>query len=953
MTSGTKLSVVDLRDIREVFPSFRQFHTHLRTHFHRSHISESQLLFNEKNELQKPAAISAAVMPKNENSCKITKEPKALLPMCNENTATPLPPVHRKQISIQQEIMKKFNLEQWVPKAKDIPDFQPPDGDDDVGFFLANHITPSSIIHRGKVEVPPDLDENVDTGQFKLRPRLGGLNRFRDSCVSRWHQNAESGRTHTEASCTRPFSENEIHHVMSLPSKMDSIIQPRALFDAEEYDSTEEIETSHSSLNRALIREQPSIVPPPPPNPPPLLRHTLSQPDQSVSRKSKISNMNDSRPAAPLDDLGTSSNSILDGQGERCIIYEQRLMRTTSIGENSEGTIDNPIRIPSIDYDFVTPARLRKIREFRKSVEADGTSCNIILPCDSMGDESPIRPLRFNFQQRLQNSSIQIPVLETVIDVSESLNISENTSNVSVLIPKIESEKDPETTKSSETQTVTLTTSSGSERCVDANTPCTMAPNLLSLTQDPDGSQSLTSKNCSKNTLRPRRLDPEGFYNRSMEISDPALSATERHSPDISRSHLFPRSWPSSPVSKMGIDFSEVSILDDASRVLDNFSASLLVGKDSGKDLGQKTPSFRRTGPDQMKTMTPQINDCGCLSLSPNASCDEDETAPPKAADVPIRKSTSTGALNELHRWNDMLGTYTSGKCRSRHDHSKSFRAAINMLSKLSPSSKNDSFQRALYVRPKENDEFLDNFLYCSIPQDGHNHRHPLHDELCDGRCDAVGSTACGDVNPGYCCTNILTDALALGLAVPRKHPVTSHKLVDLSGTGIPASKIDPDSWFDMANERFDDVLDHLAGGGGRHRTSSMTQFSFQAPTLKKKCIYGKSKAVVTILDDSKLEEEDGEVSDMVDEKKFDGIGLYDLDDSNTYPPPSSTTATNSAMNDSKHARHLSLMPKDSDHHDSIPHHLNALSDKQFEVMYGMSKEQIEAKAGTKMHWFG
>jgi hypothetical protein len=173
---------------------------------------------------------------------------------------------------------------------------------------------------------------------------------------------------------------------------------------------------------------------------------------------------------------------------------------------------------------------------------------------------------------------------------------------------------------------------------------------------------------------------------------------------------------------------------------------------------------------------------------------------------------------------------------------------------------------------------------------------------------------------------------------------------VNLSGTGIPAPKMDPDSWFDMANERFDDVLDHLAGGGGRHRMCSMSHFSFEAPTLKKKCVYGKSKAVVTILDDSKLEEEDVEVGDVIDEKKFDGIGLYDLDDSYSHQPPSSTTATSMTMNDSKHARHLSYISTGPDHHASITHHLNALSDKQFEVIYGLSKEQIEEKAGKKMY---
>ena len=55
--SRNKLSVVDLRDVHEVFPPFRQFHTHLRTHFFRGEVSQEQLYFDEPRKLQNPEGL--------------------------------------------------------------------------------------------------------------------------------------------------------------------------------------------------------------------------------------------------------------------------------------------------------------------------------------------------------------------------------------------------------------------------------------------------------------------------------------------------------------------------------------------------------------------------------------------------------------------------------------------------------------------------------------------------------------------------------------------------------------------------------------------------------------------------------------------------------------------------------------------------------------------------------
>ena len=120
---------------------------------------------------------------------------------------------------------------------------------------------------------------------------------------------------------------------------------------------------------------------------------------------------------------------------------------------------------------------------------------------------------------------------------------------------------------------------------------------------------------------------------------------------------------------------------------------------------------------------------------------------------------------------------------------------------------------------------------------------------------------------------------------------------------------------------------------------------SFQAPSLKKSNQSSRAKLHDGATTEEPTETDPPEENDF-DEKKFDGIGLYDIDESGMGVSLRSTER-------SRHARHLSLR-EDSESSTSVflnnlendrKHARRALSDKQFQLLYGISRGSFEAQA--------
>jgi hypothetical protein len=306
---------------------------------------------------------------------------------------------------------------------------------------------------------------------------------------------------------------------------------------------------------------------------------------------------------------------------------------------------------------------------------------------------------------------------------------------------------------------------------------------------------------------------------------------------------------------------------------------------------------------------TPQ-QPCNCLTLSPASSLestssfretatgDLDKSNFSKASHRshrPLQKSTSAGNLQseifEQSIWNPCAsksGLAPDGN--EKFAQREPFRAAMDIIATLSP--KNQMFLRnrsTLYVRPEVNDEFLHNYLYCSKPKD-----KAIQDDnvVCAEPCQD-GNVMCGDLHMDMCwASSALADsALRLG---PRKTSL-SDSILSLSRE-TSYSKLEPESWFDLANEHFDGVLEQLVGSANHH--GSQWNVSFQAPGLKKN------------------------------------------PGSSMKPPRVDLTTTSAA--------HAPLETSDTDIDFSIPQPLfeapqETLSDTQFQLIYGMSRDAIAA----------
>lgn len=307
---------------------------------------------------------------------------------------------------------------------------------------------------------------------------------------------------------------------------------------------------------------------------------------------------------------------------------------------------------------------------------------------------------------------------------------------------------------------------------------------------------------------------------------------------------------------------------------------------------------------------TPE-QDWNCLTLSPasslestssfrseSATRDLDKSNGFKGSRRSLKKSTSAGNLEghiEQNIWNPCVskgGLPLDGK--DKFAPREPFRAAMDMIATLSPNHQTFLRKRStLYVRPEVNDDFLHNYLYCSKPKE---EGIPDEDAVCAEPCQDT-NVMCGDLHMDMCCVSTLADtALRLG---PRKTSL-SNSLLSLS-RDTSYSKLEPESWFDLANEHFDGVLEQLVGTANHH--GSPWNVSFQAPGLKKNP--GSSRK----------------------------------------PPPVDVTTTSAA--------HAPLETSDTDIDFSIPQPLfeapqETLSDTHFQLIYGVSREVFAAGDRTE-----
>jgi hypothetical protein len=956
-TARDKLSVVELRDVNEVFPSFRHFHTHLRTHFFRSSVEQEQLFFCENGPSLDEANNSTSrpgrtTRPSVFGGQQLDNKPLLHFPLCtNHTTATPIPRLRKCYTSknpmdqVQANFLRTFSLDQWtspqrsgaavglVSAATTSVDAKHQADDDDsfLQALIAEQCTDvnSPRVPR-KIEIPPGLhdganeaDARMAPGMVKLQPKPNRRLRFDDDGLS-WDRSIHDATMFDHLP--------RLNHVRSFSPTLDfCVVEPRALFDATDNDDGDDTSSEDGACHAVA-------------------EHVTTE---ETSHSCPVT----------LEDEEPSSNSILaDHFSSSLTTTKARKRRSNSILSPESSFSD--LGQSSVS-DFVTPARLRYIRGLRKESYDVAEDCPLVpfLPSNPSNTTANGRKILEHADVGESSGTTQ----QSVVSAPEKPHTpSTGDPQKHLFLPQLPTEETDVTSASA---------------AVEATAKSYGLPETMSLASTAVLPETISLMSAVGLQHRQAISHPStrarGSFDASLSTSLEFIQRLQEEfghtperppSPDSVQSIASAmRQYPSCSSPDHGVSETSHSRAQGTLRKISPESSDPEISHGSQRanqfhqplsnEVGiQGSPIVKQTQSEFVGLMkaaqlddsrcrspiaTPeQPQDCSCLSLSPTASCHGDDASVDSDnhanhSPTTLRRSTSTGALQDSRLWSDFMDGYGS---HSPSGPSKSIAAAMNIISKLSPRHYRER-QRALYTRIKENDDFMNNFLYCSKPAEESERQvaKAFQTEPC-----LDGTFSCGDGNAGFCCTSFINDAMTVGAMFHTRRNVQSRSLVRLSSSGIAASQNRaPHSWLEVATERLDSVVDNWVDGDRPLAPNNNAAVSFQAPSLKK-CDPARVKHAYFGGDHDETTTSTNPIGG-----DFDGIGLYDLD--------TSQTSRNMIERHGHHSHHLSLLEEDFDsisHMDSSPHMSHGgrlsrhdLSDSQFAIMYGVSRQEFEAKA--------
>lgn len=168
--------------------------------------------------------------------------------------------------------------------------------------------------------------------------------------------------------------------------------------------------------------------------------------------------------------------------------------------------------------------------------------------------------------------------------------------------------------------------------------------------------------------------------------------------------------------------------------------------------------------------------------------------------------------------------------------------AAKKMLERLSSHPERGNRPRGLFVPVKDNDAFLNNYLYCTKPTETKSEpSKPAAAALCE-----TSSVPCTDI---VGCGGFIGAVDAAMEILPSR---TSEKEIFSLNNGSTHSVDDVDRWFDAAVERFDGAFERLVGSSHEH-DSRWKLNDFHAPSLMVKKTTEASKSNVSPKDGRSL----------------------------------------------------------------------------------------------------
>jgi hypothetical protein len=753
-----KMTILALRDVKEVFPDFAQLHTHLRTHYARDHVDRKTLVFREERKSGQTISSPVGDFAKDLNSLSnLSRQTSAKSVAQRRGT-------NDKNTSNSNINSSQMDFFRWVTSGvtEDSNDGETSEPVSAIGELLAQHIHTPPADTQGRRSrgdawppgfdiVPAAVAPKKKTKSVKAEPLIGGSERAMPTGIS------------------LSFIENDINWAAAAASAMARAVSPRALFD-DEHDSDAE-----TVVDDVLKTPTGKVQFPATPTETRRKKEDFERDDALKTPTGRVS-----FPATPTD-----TRRIKGGFGP----------------------------------DFVTPVRLRHIRSENRGARQQ---------CFSHDKVDLLLDLRSN-------------------DVADSPSLSPTKTWLSRLEqPRL---YDPTKTQASDSRNSSTGVLGAPGK---GNTGISYRPCDVSRQSSDDALVAIL----------PELLPPSDDLWMPFEVTGIGLNAVES-------GLIFPNTpWPDLDEGKseqrmLGVEDSNqndntVTLMTEPTSPIriDNRqwyrsrhvkvsvyasppNTAGIVGHKSSKVLQQSQLLPLRSEvplvPEKADSIT-RSDECACLALSGSSANSSDSLSQPNY-DLPPTLPPSEVSGNHLRALKDQQGwdvCTAQGVQRipTRRRKSSSIAGAFQLFSGLSPSNSMFTSQKRLYVRSRENDAFMNNYLYCSKPlNDGDNLQDDVQPEaLCTEPCqDAKGS--CEDFAPGFCCAASVFSETGLDF---HRRAGYNRTFVSLGGSSSD-TKPDSETWFDMATEQFDHVLEHLSGHDSRGRGDRpWTNIKFQAPSLKK-----------------------------------------------------------------------------------------------------------------------
>ncbi|KAL7558156.1 hypothetical protein ACA910_019524 [Epithemia clementina (nom. ined.)] len=853
-----KVPIQELRNVDEVFPSFDNLHKNLRTHFARNDISEDCLFFEEHADETnrgvevvvttaqggQPGGTTAAAAERQRTDSSSSLWPSSN----NHDTKTSSSTANSKQqdvssVNTSSSFLDSFSFELLGSAAaagvsviqcpsnpatdenegSTLMDNDNTDDEDDeddpadscsggIGDLLSNHISTEKQNPPPRREILPGMEDAV----YHLHRLMVAAGRRKPPTAEKQSSNSSS-TPRRERKPRRTSSRSNYHDLFltTTPTQQtrgqptreeDPRPPPRALFD--DLESTSRMTGNVSEWNETIDYSPGIIQTPMPP------------PHESTHSMFKTNEKSTSDFITPA-----KLRRIRVQEGRRGVGDQRVSIPMPLLNEVPGIQKTNSIVTPTRNHPDVGKSARRNNSHFPSSTAeatANTTMTAVMTPSSPTSDGTP--------------TELLLPTLPTIVGSED-----ENTKSVGATSPRSSPFLRPSLSSSSRRRRLLQDTDdefSENNRASAAQTPPRQSPlsELIVISDVNDtGFHSADSlnKQHSQHTF--------GFRNRSSE----SLAEAYIRGPVLSQNHK----------QHSMAESTEDGIVDIA-----DFS--------SHSDDVDENGSHRQNENDtpQKDAETPAMRDCSCLNLSPSTSLDNfGITSPenPLIVIAPDEESINSTGSQEDHEAERSREPFAAAMKMFSHFSPRRAEAGVaaaaaTKAERLRKEQQKRRRRRALYVGYEENDDFMKNFLYVGkkgmAPSDmagmGMSDRRECVGEPCQD--DRFCETNLVSTMANQCYAALVLDPEdpesmstddVLNATNKYAHPSTGNPPAAAPATASSATtkeslfgssgtpqKLEPETWFDVATEKVDTVIESLVGSAPQNDWRQL----FEPPSLRK-----------------------------------------------------------------------------------------------------------------------